>query len=452
LTFRRPTFEHAVYVAPFAVFLAVYLPAAGHGFIKDDFLWVLQSRVRSLGDFFHLFRQDNGFYRPIVSMTFAVDEWLFGAHPLGYGVTNVLLALACCGAIVSLARGVGLPRGAAWLTASLWLLNFKFTRMGVLWISGRTSLVAALFATMAAAALVRGRLAWATIWIAVALFSKEEALPIAVILAVWLVVLQPRHGVRPVRPVAWLACAAALTGLYFAARSQTSAMTPSSAPDVYRYGVSLAGLARNVAEYADRSMMLAVLVTVLAVGVLGWSRPRPADRAGRIILCGLLWLVLGFAPTMLLPVRSDLYACLPSIGGCLAASAIVSEAWAASSGVRRRRALAGALGLLAVVAPVHYLRTRHWVRPAELSSRILVELETRMATVPQGRRVVIDYDASDPESNLDDAFGSHLRTAVRVHTGRELDISMSPVANASTSRPCVSCDPARFVVVNGRLQ
>jgi hypothetical protein len=445
--------EHAVYVAPLAVFLAVYLPAAGHGFIKDDFLWVLQSRVRTVGDFLHLFLQDNGFYRPIVSVTFAFDEWLFGAHPLGYGVTNVLLALACGGAIVSLARAVGLARGAAWLTASLWLLNFKFTRMGVLWISGRTSLVAALFATMAASALMRGRLAWATAWMVVALFSKEEALPVLVILAVWLVVLRPHRAARHVRPVAWLVCAAALAGLYFGARAQTGAMTPSSAPDVYRYGVSLLGFARNVAEYADRSMTLAVLVTLLAVGALGWSRARPGDRSRRIVLCGMVWLVVGFAPTILLPVRSDLYACLPSIGACLAASAIVSEAWVASSEPRCRRALTGAIVLLAVLAPVHYVRTRHWVRPAELSSRVLDELQTRTATVPEGGRVIIEYDPSDPDSNLDDAFGSHLKAAFRVHTGRELDISMAPVANASASSPsCGTCDPARFVVVHGRLQ
>jgi hypothetical protein len=445
--------EHAVYVAPFAIFLAVYLPAAGHGFIKDDFLWVLQSRVRTLGDFLHLFREDNGFYRPIVSATFAVDEWLFGAHALGYGVTNVVLALACCGAIVSLARAVGMARGAAWLAASLWLLNFKFTRMGVLWICGRTSLVAALFATMAASALMRGRLIWATVWMAVALFSKEEALPVVVILAVWLVVLPPNRAARRVRAVAWLVCAAAAASLYLVARAQTGAMTPSSAPDVYRYGVSLPGFARNIAEYADRSMTLAVAVTLLAVGVLGWSRTRPGDRAGRIVLCGLAWLVLGFAPTILLPVRSDLYACLPSIGACLPAGAIVSEAWATSSDPRRRRALVGALVLLALLAPVHYMRTLHWVRPAELSSRVLDELQARTATLPEGSRVVIEYDSSDPESNLDDAFGSHLRVAFRVRTGRELDISMSPLPNGSSSSPpCATCDPTRFVVVHGRLQ
>lgn len=454
MNLRRPTLEHAVYVAPVVVFLAIYLPAAGHGFIKDDSLWVLQSRVRSIGDAVHLFQQDNGFYRPIVSVTFAIDEWLFGAHSLGYGITNVLLALACFAAIVSLGRAVGLPRAAAWLSASLWLLNFKFTRMGVLWICGRTSLVAALFATMAATALVRGRLAWAMVWIAVALFSKEEALPVVVILAVWLVVLRPA-GVKG-RPglVAWLVCAAAITGLYFAARAQTGAMTPSSAPGVYRYSLSLTGLAGNIAEYADRSMTLAVLVTLLAIAILGWSRVRPVDRSTRIAVCGLVWLVLGFAPTMLLPVRSDLYACLPSIGACLAAGAVVAEAWKASSDPRRRRALVGALVLLAVLAPVHYLRTSHWVRPAELSSRVLEDLQARTAALPEGSRVVIGYDPSDPASNLDDAFGAHLAVAFTVQTGRHLDLSIVPVPGGTVAAgpPCPTCVPMHLAVVRGRLQ
>jgi hypothetical protein len=84
---------------------------------------------------------------------------------------------------------------------------------------------------------------------------------------------------------------------------------------------------------------------------------------------------------------------------------------------------------------------------------VLDELQQQTAMVPEGRRVVVEYDSSDPTSNLDDAFGSHLKAAFRVHTGRELDISMSPVANIPASGPsCPSCDPARFVVVNGRVQ
>jgi hypothetical protein len=61
--------------------------------VEDDYTWVLHSRSRSLADLARHFIRDNGFYRPVVSMSFAVNEWLFGAAPLGYGLANVALAL-----------------------------------------------------------------------------------------------------------------------------------------------------------------------------------------------------------------------------------------------------------------------------------------------------------------------------------------------------------------------
>jgi hypothetical protein len=47
---------------PVAVFLAVYLPRAGHGFILDDF-WLLESRIATVSDVVALFTHNNGFYR-----------------------------------------------------------------------------------------------------------------------------------------------------------------------------------------------------------------------------------------------------------------------------------------------------------------------------------------------------------------------------------------------------
>ena len=125
--------------APFALFLGVYLVGARHGFMLDDFAWILQSRVRSLADVFALFGRDSGFYRPAVALTFAINEWIFGMRPFGYGATNVALALACAAAIGWLARSLDLSRGAAVLASALWLLNFHGIRSAVLWISGRTS-------------------------------------------------------------------------------------------------------------------------------------------------------------------------------------------------------------------------------------------------------------------------------------------------------------------------
>ncbi len=85
--------ERLACTLPTAVFLAVYLPLAGHGFLSDDFRWVLNSRIDSVADVFRLFRITDGFYRPLVSLTFGLDRLAFGINPRPYGWTNVGLVL-----------------------------------------------------------------------------------------------------------------------------------------------------------------------------------------------------------------------------------------------------------------------------------------------------------------------------------------------------------------------
>lgn len=67
---------------PVAVFLAVYLPRVGHGFILDDYRWVLESRIATVSDVVALFTHNNGFYRPVVALTFGLDHALVGIEPL----------------------------------------------------------------------------------------------------------------------------------------------------------------------------------------------------------------------------------------------------------------------------------------------------------------------------------------------------------------------------------
>jgi hypothetical protein len=105
--FRRSWLAGAAYLSPLVLFLAIYVTAAGHGFLKDDFSWIWKGRVRTSADLVGLFTNDTGFYRPVVLLTFTLNEWLFGADPLGYGLTNVLLALGCFGTIVLLGRSFG---------------------------------------------------------------------------------------------------------------------------------------------------------------------------------------------------------------------------------------------------------------------------------------------------------------------------------------------------------
>ena len=104
--------------------LVIYLPDLGHGFIKDDFVWIASNQASGLEGLLRPFTHAPDFYRPLVSLSFAANWWLFGAEPLGYGLTNLVLLLAAAGVLWNLALALGLPRGAALACCALWTLNF----------------------------------------------------------------------------------------------------------------------------------------------------------------------------------------------------------------------------------------------------------------------------------------------------------------------------------------
>ena len=106
-----PALRRALWRAlPVVALLAAYLPDVGHGFVKDDFAWILGGRVTGASDLLRAFQQQNGFYRPLVSLSFTLNEWMFGLHPLGYGLTNLALVLLAMGGIYVLARSLGMGR------------------------------------------------------------------------------------------------------------------------------------------------------------------------------------------------------------------------------------------------------------------------------------------------------------------------------------------------------
>ena len=78
-----PAVNRVALALPFVIFVVIYGASVGHGFVADDFGWILESRVHSLHDLGALFFKPSGFYRPVVGLTFAADYALFGTHPLG---------------------------------------------------------------------------------------------------------------------------------------------------------------------------------------------------------------------------------------------------------------------------------------------------------------------------------------------------------------------------------
>ena len=270
---RRPVVIAVVWLL--VCVLLTYVPSIGRGFVADDFGWIAFSRIDSLGTAWKLLVEGApGFYRPIVALSFGINEMLFGMNAVAYAITNLVMAVAIVAGIVWLGTALRLPPIAAVFGAGLWILNFHGISSALVWISGRTSLLTTLFAVFAAIALVRGRSLSAG-WLTLAsLMSKEEPVMLPVVLALWLWI--DRQPIATIVRLTWPSFAA--IGIYLALRARTDAFTPSTAPSFYRLSASPDVLFPNAVAYLDRSMTFTAAVLVLGLIAFARARTSPLER------------------------------------------------------------------------------------------------------------------------------------------------------------------------------
>jgi hypothetical protein len=400
--------------------LLTYVPSIGRGFVADDFGWIAFSRIDSLATAWKLLVDGApGFYRPIVALSFGINEMLFGMNAVAYAITNLAMAFAIVAGIVWLGTALGLPPIAAVFGAGLWILNFHGISSALVWISGRTSLLTTLFAVLAAIALVRGRSLWAG-WLTLAsLMSKEEPVMLPVVLALWLWI--DRQPIANIVRLTWPSFAA--LGIYLALRARTDAFTPSTAPSFYRLSVSPDVLFPNAVSYLDRSMTFTAAVLVLGLIAFARARTSPLEVERRVAAKGAVWLALGFAVTIMVPVRSSLYVVLPTIGSALIGMAAGAWLWRSIPEPRRRLALSAVFVLPLLLLPIHWLRHQTTKRQAILSTRVLEQVRSGVREMPGTARIVV-VDEDRGRVTAASAFGAALPTAVELVTGQRIPVEL----------------------------
>ena len=378
---------------------AIYLPDCGLGFLKDDYGWIATSRLDGWDALRRILQTaPMQFYRPLVSLSFGIDTALFGLHPLPYGLTNLGLAIATALAIGWLIRRLGFEPGVALLAASAWLLNFHGMGVAVLWTSGRTSLLATLFAVCAVTAFSASRPITTGVFTLLALLSKEEPFLLAAVFAVWMLVDRSMLKLPVERKKVWAIASTVLaTAVYLSLRWRSGAMTPATAPDFYQYRLSVVPI--NALHYLDRSLTLTMALLILGALFVRRDKWHLTALERSTIVKGIVWLACGFALTIMIPARSSLYVCLPAVGSALILAAAASAEWRA---MERRRAVVIALWLLPLVfVPVHRARNLELRREQLLATNVLRVIANRLAAGPT-RRVVV-YDAAQHPS-ISDAF------------------------------------------------
>jgi hypothetical protein len=410
--------------------LVVYGPGIGHGFVKDDVAWVSANHVASFADLRTLALRSNGFYRPLVAASFALDRAVYGIEPFGYGVTNLLLLIASAAALAWMARGVGLSLLASLMAAAIWAFNLHGIHMAVLWLSGRTELWLVLCAFLSAGALARGWPIAAGLAAFAAMLAKEQAVMLPVMLTAWAFVLDrssqggPRASARPasgssLRAAArlvwpsWLALA-----VYFALRSRTAAYTPGTSPWFYRFTFDPVNVLTNVGEYLDRACTFSFIV-VLLCALLAWKRPTWTPELRRIATLAAIWFIGGYALTIFLPVRSSLYACLPTAGIAMLAAATVAPLLAMS----RRAWFAAALPI--VLLPVYWSRNERWVELADLGADAFAMVRNVVHDTPDVQQLVFEDDR-DTRRSLVNTYGVLLPPAVTLAAGRTIPVWLDP--------------------------
>ncbi|HEX7601278.1 MAG TPA: hypothetical protein VF316_06715 [Polyangiaceae bacterium] len=145
--------------AAVTVVAAAYSNALEGPFLWDDRPLILEkSEVKSVSAALAGFRSSfwnaansnrmRGYYRPLTTLSYAVDRRIWGEEPEGFHATNVALHLINVVLVFALARRAGAGLSAAFLASVLWGSAPRLSEC-VTWISGRTDSLAALFVFLA---------------------------------------------------------------------------------------------------------------------------------------------------------------------------------------------------------------------------------------------------------------------------------------------------------------
>jgi hypothetical protein len=159
VSFRR--WPEAVLVA---VTLLVYSGALQNGFVwDDDVLVVHNSEIRSLAGVPGLFARDTlpgrelgDYYRPLQTLSYAVDYQLWGLDPFGFHLTSVLIHAAAALLLYRLAARLLGAREPALAAALLWAVHPVHTE-AVTYVSGRSDPLAAALMLASLLLFARGR-------------------------------------------------------------------------------------------------------------------------------------------------------------------------------------------------------------------------------------------------------------------------------------------------------
>jgi protein O-mannosyl-transferase len=159
---RRPLYVLLLLCATFLV----WGTSLWNGFVWDDRILIQKNEVTIsrlslptafLSDFWATDTESgsSNYYRPLVTLSYMVDYWLYGLNPAGFHATNILIHAAGVVSLFYLLTLLGLSSAMAGLAAAVWAVHPGVAE-SVAWISGRTDSLATVFMLLSVIMALRG--------------------------------------------------------------------------------------------------------------------------------------------------------------------------------------------------------------------------------------------------------------------------------------------------------
>jgi len=383
----------------------VYVQALGGGFLWDDRLLImgvpLVERTGSVGEYLrHPFwvgvsgAQSDSYYRPLVTLSFALDHRLHGDNPAGYHLTNLLFHELNALLLFALLRRFGVRAFVAALLAAAWALLPRLAEAAA-WVSGRTDLIAS--ACVLGALFVWGdswlRRVAASVLVLLGLLSKESAVAVlgAVAVLEWtetrgesirarVQAVALRLSPGAVALAAYVALRASAVGLHASKDALGASLRIATVFDtVTTYSLMLVDAFRPRALIGRLGLVepwavAAGVVIAAACALLAFrsrNRFRPASAVGLALAFAALFPVLHVLPVPLRVIAADRFLYLPTAGLALALGPRLDSLL----GLRRPAWLA-AVGVVVALAVASSRRVGVW------SDELEFWVETYLETPP----------------------------------------------------------------------
>lgn len=375
----------------------------------------------------------DAYYRPLFLVDFILESRLFGVKPAGYHFTNLLFHILSVILLYLFLKRIRIPATDSLLLALLFAVHPVLTQ-AVAWIPGRNDMLLMIFFLSAFILLLQHiekpspwRLALHSLLFLLALFTKETAVIIPVIMASVALVHMKSGWRKLILPAAGWAVAA---GVWMTVRS-TATLTKSwiSPPDMIRAGIDRLGVILqylgkiffpfNLAvfpEAQDITLWWGVLALAGLTALVVWSKSYRKP----LTWLGLAWFLVFLLPVLIVPKSLNdqvfehrLY--LPLVGILL----MLSQSWPFGSFTPPKTRTAIVAGIAVVFSAVCIVRTAYfsdavtfWTKAVEGSphsayARTLLGTKTEDAA--EREKLFREAYALDPElKNLNFYLGKAL--------------------------------------------